>query len=185
MVASPRPLPSRKNFPVWHAGFLRMVPIIALHARIVFRGLRPDAKEEAVAECIANALVAYCRLCELGKQAIIYPGVLARFAARQGPLRFHIEPPANKASHRLRPPMSPGIGHRAMLLGSGHIDGLINPPDEPPHVIRGTAAKEEYVASCESSEDDDSNLTTRTVISERPRLLIRALDAEGTITNLE
>jgi hypothetical protein len=60
-----------------------MVPIIALHARIVFRGLRPDAKEEAVAECIANSLAAYCRLCELGKQDVIYPGVLARFAARQ------------------------------------------------------------------------------------------------------
>ena len=109
---------------------------------------------------------------------------LARLVA-QSPLRFHIEPPADKTSHRLRPPMSPGIGHRAMLLASGHIDGLICPPDEPPHVIRGTAAKDEYVASCESSEDDDGNLTTRTVISEKPRLVIRVLDSHGNIVNLE
>ena len=66
---------------------------------------------------------------------------LARLVA-QSPLRFHIERPADKVNHRPRPPMSPGIGHRAMLLASGHIDGLICPPDEPPHVIRGTAAKD-------------------------------------------
>ena len=51
---------------------------------------------------------------------------LARLVA-QSPLRFHIERPADKADHRPRPPMSPGIGHRAMLLASGHIDGLICP----------------------------------------------------------
>ena len=109
---------------------------------------------------------------------------LARLVA-QSPLRFHIERPADKASHRPRPPMSPGIGHRAMLLASGHIDGLICPPDEPPHVIRGTAAKDKYVASCDTSEDDNGNVTTRTVISERPRLVIRVLDSQGNITKLE
>ena len=81
--------------------------------------------------------------------------------------------------------MSPGIGHRAMLLASGHIDGLISPADEPPHVIRGTAAKDSYVASSDTNEDDNGNVTTRTVISEKPRLVIRVLDAQGNITNLE
>jgi hypothetical protein len=81
--------------------------------------------------------------------------------------------------------MSPGIGHRAMLLASGHIDGLICPANEPPHVIRGTAAKDSYVASSNTSEDDNGNVTTRTVISERPRLVIRVLDSQGNITNLE
>jgi len=109
---------------------------------------------------------------------------LARLVA-QSPLRFHIERPANSASYRPRPPMSPGIGHRAMLLASGHIDGLICPPGESPHVIRGTAAKDEYVASCNESQDDEGNLTTRTVISERTRLMIRVLDSQGKIANLE
>jgi hypothetical protein len=109
---------------------------------------------------------------------------LARLAA-QSPLRFLLERSADRADHRPRPPMSPGIGHRAMLLASGHIDGLICPPDELPHVIRGTATKEQYIASCDESEDDVGNVTTRTVISERPRLVIRVLDSEGTITNLE
>jgi hypothetical protein len=109
---------------------------------------------------------------------------LARLVAKS-PLRFHIERPADRADYRPRPPLSPGIGHRAMLLASGHIDGLICPPNEPPHVIRGTAAKEEYVASCNESEDEAGTVTTRTVISERPRLVIRVLDSEGNIVNLE
>ena len=109
---------------------------------------------------------------------------LARLVA-QSPLRFHIQRPADKLNYRPRPPMSPGIGHRAMLLASGHIDGLICPTDEPPHVIRGTATKDKYVASCDESEDDNGNVTTRTVISERPRLVIRVLDSQGNITTLE
>ena len=78
IVSQRRPAP-----PKWHADFLRMVPIIATHARIVFRGLGAEARQEAVAECVANALVAYCRLLELGKRDIVYPTCLARFAARQ------------------------------------------------------------------------------------------------------
>jgi hypothetical protein len=108
---------------------------------------------------------------------------LARLVA-QSPLRFHIERPADRADFRPRPPMSPGIGHRAMLLASGHIDGLICPSDEPPHVIRGTAAKDTYIA-CDETEAEDGSLTTRTVISERPRLVVRVLDSEGTLTTLE
>jgi len=103
----------------------------------------------------------------------------------QSPLRFQIERPADKLNYRPRPPMSPGIGHRAMLLASGHIDGLICPPDEAPHVIRGTATKDKYVASCDENEDENGNVTTRTVISERPRLVIRVLDSEGNISTLE
>ena len=109
---------------------------------------------------------------------------LSRLVAHS-PLRFHLERPADAADHRPRPPMSPGIGHRAMLLAAGHIDGFICPANEPPHVIRGTAAKDKYVASCDTSEDDNGNVTTRTVISEKPRLVIRVLDSLGTITSLE
>jgi len=76
------------------------------------------------------------------------------------------------------------IARAADLLVDGGVLALICPPDEPPHVIRGTAAKDTYVASSDTTEDDDGNVTSRTVISERPRLVIRVLDSEGTITNL-
>ena len=60
-----------------------MMPAIALHARVSFRQLNPEAKQEAVAECLANAMVAYVRLHQLGKVAIAYPTVLARYAVAQ------------------------------------------------------------------------------------------------------
>ena len=69
--------------PTWHQGFLAMLPAISRHARISFRSLCPEAREEAVTECLANALVAYARLVELDKVALAYPTVLARFAVAQ------------------------------------------------------------------------------------------------------
>lgn len=101
------------------------------------------------------------------------------------PLRFMLSPTADLVDYRPRPPMSPGVGHRALLLAAGHIDGLICPPGERPHVIRGTAIKDKYVSSHDETEDDKGNITRKTVISERPRLMIRVLDAHGTIVTLE
>ncbi len=69
--------------PGWHVGFLAMLSAIRLHARISFRNLKPEAREEAVAECVANSLVAYTRLYQLGKVALAYPTVLARYAVAQ------------------------------------------------------------------------------------------------------
>lgn len=98
------------------------------------------------------------------------------------PLRQQLEPPAEFEIPR--PPMSPGDGHRALLLASGLLGGVISPPDEPPHVIRGCVSKERYVASIHEDEDDKGNVTTRTTYSERIKLTIRTVDHEGTITNL-
>ena len=72
-----------KNRTRWHAGFLAMLPAIQFNARIAFRHLKPEAREEAVAECLANALVAYTRLYALGKVELAYPTVLARYAVAQ------------------------------------------------------------------------------------------------------
>ena len=49
----------------WHAGFLAMLPAIQRHARIAFRKLDPEAREEAVQHVVCNACVAYRRLVEL------------------------------------------------------------------------------------------------------------------------
>ena len=75
-----RPTPATA---AWHKGFLRMLPAIATHARISFQHLGPEAREEAIAECVANALVAYVRLVELGKVDLAYPSPLARYAVAQ------------------------------------------------------------------------------------------------------
>jgi hypothetical protein len=101
------------------------------------------------------------------------------------PLRHLLAGSSGITSQKLRPPMSIGIGHRAMLLASGFLNGLIAPPGEPPHVIRGTCSKEQYMSDQSVSEDDEGNSTTRTVLSEKAKLSIRVLDHGGRITTLE
>ena len=54
--------PRRRPTPSWHQRFLAMLPAIETHARLVFRHLGPEAREDAVQETIANALVAFVRL---------------------------------------------------------------------------------------------------------------------------
>ena len=74
---------AQRPAPSWHPRFLAMLPAIEAHARIAFRGLRPEAREDAVQEAIANALVAFVRLVQLRKLDVAYPSVLARYAVAQ------------------------------------------------------------------------------------------------------
>jgi hypothetical protein len=69
--------------PTWHDGFLTMLPVIRRHARIAFRELDDDAKEEAIQEVVCNAMKAYVRLVELGKTNIAYASALARYGVAQ------------------------------------------------------------------------------------------------------
>jgi len=51
----------------WQIGFLALLPAIREHARIAFRHLRAEARDDAINEADANACVAYARLLQLGK----------------------------------------------------------------------------------------------------------------------
>ena len=74
---------SSKSTPGWHATFLKLLPAIRLHARISFRHLDPEAREEAVQSVICNACAAIARLAELGKLDLAYGSVLARYGVVQ------------------------------------------------------------------------------------------------------
>ena len=69
--------------PAWHAGFLRLLPAIRRHVQLCFRHLDAEARDEAVQEAVANAMVAYARLSDLGKEDVAYAGPLANFAIKQ------------------------------------------------------------------------------------------------------
>ena len=73
----------RKSPPAWHADFEAIIPAIERHAKIAFRHLDPEAREEAVQETICNACQAFVRLVELGKTDVAYATVLARFGVSQ------------------------------------------------------------------------------------------------------
>ncbi len=83
MIAIVKPTNSQSQAPDWQAGFLKMLPYISRFARITFRKLRPDLREELVQEAIANAFAAYARLVERGRTDKAYGSALARYAVAQ------------------------------------------------------------------------------------------------------
>ena len=91
MIAPRRPVRRKKSTPGWHKGFLAMMPRIRQSAYAAFRHLDEEAQEEAIAETIANALVAYVRLYEQRKLDVAYPTVLARYAIAQIRIAAEIE----------------------------------------------------------------------------------------------
>ena len=69
--------------PAWHAGFVALLPDIYQQIRFAFRRMEGERREEATQEALANALVAYVRLYELGKTDVAYATPLANYAVRQ------------------------------------------------------------------------------------------------------
>ncbi len=69
--------------PSWHEQFLSMLPAIKSHATMAFRHLNSQAREEAIQEAIASALVVFVRLVQLKKVDLAYPTVLAHYAVAQ------------------------------------------------------------------------------------------------------
>lgn len=69
--------------PEWQNQFLAMMPAIETHARLMFRRLDPEARDDAVEEVIANACVAFARMVGQDKTDRAFPSALARFAVAQ------------------------------------------------------------------------------------------------------
>ena len=71
----------------WHTRFLELLPAIRRHARVAFRHLDAEAREESIAEAVAYAWTAFHRLAELGRLSLAFPSALAQFGvsrARDG-----------------------------------------------------------------------------------------------------
>ena len=83
MIAIPKHACREKPIPAWHANFEAMIPTIERNAKIAFRYLDLEAREEAVQETLCNACQAYVRLVELDKTDVAYASVLARYGISQ------------------------------------------------------------------------------------------------------
>ena len=97
----------------------------------------------------------------------------------QSPLRIHLETPSPEPLPS--PPLALGIGHIALLLASGQLDGVVYPENQLPHVVRGSSRKSEYVADVNETDNPDGSTTTRTTLSQRIELVVRTVDLSGTI----
>ncbi len=65
------------------AVYAKMLPSIKRHARIAFRHLNPEEKEECVQNVLANTWEALVRLACRGKLDQAFPTILAKFAEKQ------------------------------------------------------------------------------------------------------
>jgi hypothetical protein len=74
----PQTFPAEQN-----EKFLDMLPLIRRQARLAFRRLHPELKEELVQEVIANAFCRFSRLVRSDKANLAYATPLANFAIRQ------------------------------------------------------------------------------------------------------
>lgn len=83
MKTSTKSVRCKKNPPAWHAAFEAMIPIIETHARIAFRHLGREAREEMIQEVVCNCCQAFARLTEQGKTDVAFPTALAKFGVRQ------------------------------------------------------------------------------------------------------
>jgi hypothetical protein len=75
--------PRRKSVPAWHGMHLGMLPKIVRYAKIAFRNLDPEARQEAVQNVVTNSCAAVAGLARRGKLDLAYPTVLARFGIKQ------------------------------------------------------------------------------------------------------
>ena len=64
----------------WQVGFLNVLPAVETHAKIQFRHLPLEQREEAIQEAIASACVSYKLLASKGRLHDANPSMLATFA---------------------------------------------------------------------------------------------------------
>lgn len=95
------------------------------------------------------------------------------------PLEARIQAPPESLMER--PPLALGSGHLALLLSGGRLDGLICPPNEPPHVVRGTCRKVPVITAEDEDVAKGDVITIKRTISERMDLIVRTVDARGVI----
>jgi hypothetical protein len=109
------------------------------------------------------------------------PLELERLLAKS-PLARVFDPPREQTMGR--PPLPLGKGHLALLLASGQLNGIV--PSDPPHVVRGSSRKEEYVAESKCEENEKTGAVTTIVVKrEKVVLVVRTVDQNGDIQTLE
>ena len=66
----------------WQSSFLQVLPAVETHARIQFRRLPLEQREDAVQEAIASACVSFQVLAANGKLTVAHPSTLATYAVK-------------------------------------------------------------------------------------------------------
>jgi hypothetical protein len=87
----------------WQQSFLEVLPAIQTHAKIQFRRLGAQRREEAIQETIATACVNYQLAAAQGKLNVVRPGSLADFAVKHVRAGRHVGGHQNRARDVMSP----------------------------------------------------------------------------------
>src|SRR5262245_27689763 len=101
---------------ITHDQFLALLPKIQRSARLAFRGLPFDERDELIAEVVANAYCAFANLVRQDREHLAYPTPLASYAIRQVRQGRRVGSRLN-----IRDVMSPA-GHAHRRLAVEHLD---------------------------------------------------------------
>lgn len=83
-----------------------------------------------------------------------------------------------------RPPLSLGRGHRAMLLVSGILDGVVD-DDDGGHVVRGVSTKAQMQTHATETVNPETGVVThKKYLRDIPVTVVRTLNAKGEIKEL-
>jgi len=74
----------------WQQGFLKLLPAVQQHAKIRFRRLTADRREDAIQETIAAACLNFQLAAAQGKLNAVHPTTLADFAVRHTRTGRHV-----------------------------------------------------------------------------------------------
>src|ERR1017187_5045724 len=102
----------------WQSGFLTVLPAVETHAKIQFRKLRPEQREDAIQEAIASACVSYQILAAKNRLHDAKPATIATFAVNYVRNHRHVGGHQN-----VRDVMSPLCQHRHGTKVVGDSDG--------------------------------------------------------------
>ena len=108
MIAFAKPESKQSVPPPWHSTFLKLLPTIQAYANARFSHLDAEAREEAVAEAVAQAMVAVIHLVRRGKDPADFPGHVCHFAVlrvKSGRLV------AGQSAHDVLSPMARQLGN--------------------------------------------------------------------------
>lgn len=87
----------------WQSGFLNILPAIVTHAKIRFRKLPAERREDAIQEAVAAACVNYQLLASRGRLHVAHPRSIADFAVRHVRIGRHVGGKQDAAKDVLSP----------------------------------------------------------------------------------
>lgn len=150
---------------------------------------KPDPKKNPEQPGEPFAVPTLRKLCDSFKKvSLTHDEIVERLLASPIESNVCTPPPVDRG----RPPLALTVGHNGILVASGQAPPVVTLRDsqgrmlEVPHLIRGTARKQQYMKLQEETETDDEDgaSKTKTVISDAVDLQIKVLLHTGQVINL-